>query len=163
MGQNTDGILAYGYNLGGPDEGWEVQETGRYGELLPVDWYDEAGDGGDFVTAAELHLRTTVGGFTEQWTKGAGAGGYYERAEAAQARVGVKVVRHCSNVAPQFVLATHVTAAARGRVVPLDFDDLTRSRLAGDWDDQLARALAALGLTALQDAPAWLLLSYGEF
>ena len=34
MGQRTDAILAYGYDLGGSDE-WKVRETDEWGGLIP--------------------------------------------------------------------------------------------------------------------------------
>jgi len=35
MGISTDAILAYGYNLGGGDEEWDVREVDEYGGLIP--------------------------------------------------------------------------------------------------------------------------------
>lgn len=46
MGQATDAILAYGYDLGG--DGWKLEGLGEYGELPPLDWWD----GEDDVTEA---------------------------------------------------------------------------------------------------------------
>lgn len=37
MGTSTDGILAYGYDLGGPDEGWEHPLRRRRGRMQRAD------------------------------------------------------------------------------------------------------------------------------
>jgi hypothetical protein len=162
MGRATDAILAYGYDLGGPAGEWKVQETDEYGGLTGIDWYDEDDDDTDFVGSAQQQLLARLAGFTETWTTDARANGFYDRRDAAEARVRVKVARHCADTAPAYLLAVDVTTAHRGEPVVIDFDDLTRSQLAGDWDDQLATALRALGLTPLQVAPAWLLASYAD-
>ncbi|MGX1513976.1 hypothetical protein [Streptomyces collinus] len=135
MGRATNALLAYGYNLGGSDNGWEVQETDDYGGLA-VDWYDE--ETGDFRADVEAVLAHALPGH------------------------GLKLEEHCSDRATSYLLAVDVTTAHRGDPVVIDFADLTRTQLAGDWDDQLAAGLRALGLTPEQGAPAWLLASYAD-
>ncbi|MGX1301367.1 hypothetical protein RKD35_002855 [Streptomyces albogriseolus] len=137
MGRATDAILAYGYDLGGPDDTWHVQETNEYGVLNPRAWWNEEQDDPTFLEAAQARL-----------------------AEAGV--TGVEVRRHCTHTYGEYLLVTTATVAHRGYPKTLDLDDLTRSQLAADWDDQLAAALAALGLTSTQDAPAWLLAVYAE-
>lgn len=137
MGRATDAILAYGYDLGGPDDTWHVQETTTWGSLLPRDWWDPRQDDPTFLEAAQARL-----------------------AEAGV--TGVTVRRHCTHTYGEYLLVTHATVAHRGYPKTLDLADLTRSQLAGDWDDQLTAALHALDLTPTQDAPGWLLAVYAE-
>ncbi|GGZ23733.1 hypothetical protein GCM10010387_16190 [Streptomyces inusitatus] len=164
MGRSTNALLVYGYDLGGDGDGdgWKVQETDEYGGLAELDWFDEEHPEADFCDAVERRLLAVLGGFTEEWTEDARNTGYYDREKAAKARVHVKVETHCSDGAPSYLLAVNVTTARRGDPVVIDVDDLTRSRLAADWDDLLAEALQALGLTPLQAAPAWILASYAD-
>lgn len=159
MGTPTDAILAYGYDLGGPDT-WLVHGTGEYGELPALDWYDEEADGADFVGAVEQRLLVAVAQFTEEWTPDARANGYYERLEAAKARIGVTVATYCSDSAPQYLLAAHVTTVHRGHVETVDPADLAERPRAHGWDDRLAGAVDALGLTPIHPAPRWLIASY---
>lgn len=40
MGISSDGLLSYGYDLGGPEGGWQVAGAGEYGEA-PHKWMDD--------------------------------------------------------------------------------------------------------------------------
>jgi hypothetical protein len=161
MSESTDGILAYGYNLGGEEDGWQIAEAGEGGWDWAPEWYDtENEDFPDgFVAAAWSELLVATGLMTEaDWD----ADDRYERQEAAKKRLGVEFVTFCSDSAPMYVLAAHEVTAARGHVQEIDFADLDRQRVAGDWDVKLDRAIKALGVTPKQDRPAWLLVSYGD-
>ena len=131
MGVSTDGIVAYGYNLGGVDEGWKVREAGEYGDL-ELDWWDPEGDD-DFVDCAE------------------------ERLKAAGVE-GVEVVRYCSTESNMWVLASEHVRVYRGWVETLDPAAMAGPR--PEDDARLLAAVDALGLTPLQESPAWLLVSY---
>lgn len=109
MGQATDAILAYGYDLGG--DGWKLEGLGEYGELPPLSWWD---DDEDFATAAERRLLAEIAGFTETWEDD--HEGYYERQRVAKARLGLKVETYCSESCPMYVLAAYVTTVARGEI-----------------------------------------------
>lgn len=78
MGQSTNGILAYGYNLGGEDGGWEIREAGEDGEWLPP-WLADEDD--DVMAAGERVLLASVGLAEAPWV----ADGYGERYRAAKA------------------------------------------------------------------------------
>lgn len=159
MGSATNAILAYGYDLGGPCDKWNLQETDRYGSLHGLDWYDEDAD---FIEAAETQLLAVIAQFTEPWTRDAHRTGYHERKEAAKASIGVRLGQHCSRTAPGYLLAVDITTAHRGSPVAVDIDDLNRRRLAYGWDLKLLEALAALHLTPTEYSPAWLLASFAE-
>ncbi|MEU0236805.1 hypothetical protein ABZ234_03875 [Nocardiopsis sp. NPDC006198] len=151
MGTSTDAILAYGYDFGNGED-WLVREVSEYGDLA-VDWYDSEAEDLDFVEAVEAKLLAAAG-FTEaDWQ----VDGYFERKRDALATFGVEVVSHCSIDYPMYILAAHSTTARRGAPEAVDLADM--SALQEDADARLARALEALGLTPMQDKPAWLLAS----
>jgi hypothetical protein len=143
MGRSADGILAYGFELGGSDE-WLVREAGEYGEL-ELDWYNEASEddagedeSGDFADAAAYRL-------------------------LAEKALGVKIQSHGYDDPPQYLLVTKVLKASQGEVEDAGAfiaiaDDATRQ----EWDVKLRAALEVLGLTPKQEHAKWLLCSdYG--
>lgn len=148
MGQSTDAMLMYGYNIGGQDE-WNVQEVDEWGSLT-VDWYEN-----DFQGEAEALLLAKVG-FTEtEYTKG-----YYDRKRAAEGLVKVKFEVHCSDSYPELVLAAHVITARRGYPELIDMSQLATHPSIAEWDLSLRQALETLGLTPTQPEPYWILASY---
>lgn len=153
MGTSTDGVLAYGFNLGGDEGGWEITEADEYGEWVP-DWHDEEEE--DLVSDAETHLLRSAG-FAETDYK---AEGYYDRKREAEARVGVELVSYCSDEFPMYVLAAHTLTAYRGDVKAIDFAALEQKRVDEGWDEKLRAACEALGATPKQGQPKWLLVSY---
>lgn len=154
MGQSTNAMLVYGYDLGS-DEEWHVQEAaGEYGELR-LDWFNEDGED-DFITAAEKHLLQAAG-FTEtDWR----ADGYFDREREAKEGLGVEFESYCSGDYPIYTLAAHVITVHRGDCELLNLDELARMPGENGWDGKLAAALRTLGLTPKQPSPAWLLVSY---
>lgn len=155
MGQSTDALLAYGYDLGG-DEGWKLEDCGEYGELPELPWLDENDD--DFQSAAERHLLAEIAGFTERWAKG--SEGYWDREREAKARVGVQFDTYCSGNYPMYLLATKVITVHRGSVKDIDMAELAVEPEMNGWDEKLRAALTALGITPQQAEPRWLLASY---
>ena len=161
MGVSTDAILAYGYDLGGGDE-WQVRELDEYGGLIPGTggWVPdpEAEEGYDLIGLAERHL-LDASGFTETYEDG--REGYFGRELAAKEALGVEFETYCSDEYPMYVLAAKVHTVARGYVGDVEAflaaaDDATRQ----EWDAKLASAVAALGVTPVQDKPKWLLVSW---
>jgi hypothetical protein len=158
MSQSTNGILAYGYDLGGGDE-WKVRESGEYGELLPLSWYNpEEEEGDDFQSAAERRLLAEIAGFTETWSRD--NEGYFDRERAAKDVLGVEFDTYCSGEYPEYLLATKVITVYRGDVKDIDMADLAAAPAREGWDDKLAAALGALGITPKQEYAKWLLCSY---
>lgn len=154
MGMSADADLAYGYYLGGPESGWNVEEAGEYG-----DWEPAWADGEDIVTAAEKRLLQIVGGFWEtDWQ----ADGYFDRKREAEKRVGVRFVSvgHCDYGG--WILAAHQVSAWGYSVETVDLAALEVERVSSNWDDLLAQALRVLEFTPTAAEPAWLLApSYG--
>lgn len=157
MGQSTNAMLVYGYNLGG-EEGWELEGVGEYGELPALDWYDpEAEDGDGFQEAAERRLLAQLVDFTEtDWS----ADGYFERERAAKTRLGVEFDTYCSCDYPMYLLAAKVITVYQGSVKHIDMTDLAIAPEMNGWDENLRAAIQALGITPTQDKPKWLLCSY---
>lgn len=171
MGSATDGILAYGYNLGGDDAGWEITQAGELGEWTPP-WpntnpssdirYDPGIDDlilddelRDLIEDARQALLAGTG-FTDTDTD---APGYVERLEQAQRRVGVELAPYSSMTYPMYVLSAHTITVHRGHFETVDFAALDAKRTSEEWDTKLAAALDILGVTPRQQSPAWLLLS----
>ncbi|MFD5491597.1 hypothetical protein ACFWH4_01315 [Streptomyces sp. NPDC127091] len=157
MGQSTNGMLAYGYDLGGEEE-WKIREAGEYGELPELDWYDPSNEDGDgFQEAAERRLLAELADFTEtDWS----ADGYFERERAAKARLGVEFDTYCSGDYPMYLLATKVITVRRGSVKHIDMTELAIAPEMNGWDEKLHAALQALGITPTQEKAKWLLCSY---
>lgn len=154
MGQSTNGILAYGYDLG---EGLGmIREAGEYGELPPLAWFDPEHDD-DLIEAAGRRLLAELAGFTEtDWQ----VDGYFDREREANARLGVELETYCSESCPMYVLAAKVITVYRGSVEEIDMTELAVAPEMNGWDEKLQAAVAALGITPVQDKPKWLLASY---
>ncbi|MGW1950116.1 hypothetical protein ACWCRC_38155 [Streptomyces sp. NPDC001940] len=158
MGQSTNAMLAYGYDLGGEEE-WKLEGLGEYGELPELPWFNEDdGEGDGFQEAAERRLLAEITGFTETWSPD--SDGYFDRERAAKARLGVQFDTHCSGDYPMFLLATKVITVHRGSVDEIDMMALATEPEANDWDEKLHTALHALGITPTQEKAQWLLCSY---
>jgi hypothetical protein len=151
MGNSADAYLAYGFDLGGGDNEWQVEEADQYGEWRPTWLADD-----DYRESVERALLADVG-FTEtDWQ----VDGYYARRGEALARVGVELKPHCSGDYPVWMLVTHLVTAYWGDAKAINFTDLERLRTEGEWDAKLRRACEVLGITSKQPEPGWFLASY---
>jgi hypothetical protein len=152
MGQSTNAVLAYGYDLGSDDK-WKIHETGEYDEpVLP--WYDEDSDEG-FIEQAEARL-LAAHGLTGTWEDD----GYYDRKEDAQERAGVEFESYCHSEYSMWLLATKVITVHRGDSKVLDLPALMAEPAEHGWDDKLRQACEVLGITPKQESPGWVLVSY---
>lgn len=160
MGQSADGILAYGYDIGGPEEGWRIDGIDE-GELWRPEWVTDGDDGDepDYVDDAQRHLLASIG-FTEtDYT----AAGYFDRFNAAAALV-PELVTYCSGDYPMYLLAAHHIEVGHGHIKEVDIQALAARRSAEGWDARLASALTTLGITPTdQPRPRWLLVSYWSY
>jgi hypothetical protein len=160
MGTSTDAILAYGYDLGGGDE-WQVRELDEYGSLIPNTggWVPdpETEDDYDLIGLAERHL-LNASGFTETYEDG--RDGYLGRERAAKEALGVAFEAYCSGEYPMHVLAAKVLTAYRGDVQDAAAFILAAEETRPEMDAKLRAALEVLGVTPVQEKPAWLLCSY---
>lgn len=148
MGSEPEAAFAYGYSLGCTGH-WKVLEVGERGKLT-LPWYDESA-GDDFARQAMTALRAAAG-FTEDWVTRTGDF-YLKGKREAELRAGVQVETRRLDGSVAFVLcavSVHGDPADAGYVA---------ERLAAstrEWDERLAWALKALGLTPVQRNPAWL-------
>lgn len=141
MGTSTNGILAYGYDLGD-----YFGERDDYDAPNP-DWYDETEGWSESAQIALLAAH----GFTEtDWQ----ADGYFDRKREAEEAMGVAIEHYCSCDYPMYLLAAKRQTAYRGDANPIDLT------LPDNTDERLAWAIGVLGLKPKADKPQWLLASY---
>lgn len=154
MGITIKAELSYGYLLQGDEGRWLVREvhpedSNEWG--LNLDWLD---DEDSFDDAAEKRLLASVG-FTETDYL---VDGYFDRQDAAKAQLGVKLER-TGYEAGALALVTKQIGAYLGEAEEIDPGVLT-AEAAGGAGERLRNALTVLGLTPLQEQPAWLLTAY---
>ncbi|ATY17139.1 hypothetical protein CU254_41930 (plasmid) [Amycolatopsis sp. AA4] len=162
MGDTASATLAYGYDLGGGEDGWKVEQAEDY-EQPKVPWYDpeteDEDEDEDIIEAAERRLLATLGGFTETDRH---ADGYRDRKKAAEKSLGVEFVMHGDRYSTCYALATTTIDVQAGDATPVNPAELSDPADLTRRDRRLADALGALGLTPLEDRPRWLLLAYGS-
>jgi len=147
MGTSTDGILAYGYNLGAEDA-LNVREVNDDGELN-ASW-NVGSD--DLVEAATRALYASIPGLPDVE--------YGWECEApVKEHLGVWFESYCHVDYPMWILTTSVIRVYRGDVEEIDGAYLDTQPGDNGWNEKLAHALAVLGLTPTQEHPAWLLAS----
>lgn len=153
MGMHVSAKLIYGYHLKNDDQGWLVREvhdegSDEYG--LKLDWL---GEDDDFQSKAEDLLLAAAGfedvGYDED------PDGWRTRSKEARARVAAVFVIGGYQYSDLF-LAADQHRADIGETTEIDPANLLAS--AGDAaDEELRSALELLGLTPVQEKPAWLL------
>ena len=155
MGTTTRAELSYGYRLQGNDGQWLVKEvhpedSDEYG--LNLDWLD---DEDSFDDMAMKRLLAALAGFTEtDWR----APGYFDRKREAEARLGVAFGR-TGWEADDLLLVTKQYGAYLGDAEEIDPAEMIAAAGAAA-DERLGQALEVLGMTPLQERPAWLLTAY---
>lgn len=132
MGQSTNAMLIYGYDLDTAD-GWKIVEASEWGELS-APWYDEDSE------------------LDSDW----------DRQEAVKEHYGVWFEGHCSDGHTMYALVAPANTARRGYPELIDWRELDGQRVRDGWDAKLARVLEVLGITPKQESPAWLLASYAD-
>lgn len=163
MGQSTNGVLAYGYDLGS-DEEWKVREAqqgpgNKYG-YLKTSWYDaEAADEDDSEESEDLidkmqrRLYDSIPGLPPVESG-------WECGDPVKEHLGVWFEAYCSGDYAMWMLVTSETTVYRGDTKVIDPAEMLADPGRNRWDEKLAHALSVLGLTPLQEKPAWLLASY---
>lgn len=157
MSQSTNGLLVYGYDLGS-EEKWKVREWDDEEYVLNVPWIDS--DAEEVTDWGEALARQVV----TAWNAARGTTynpGKWSDQEDVLKLAGIEFETYCSDSYPMYVLcaAEASETAYRGKCIDVT-GKIAASRPA--WDEQLAWALAALGMTPLQGKPAWLLCSYAD-
>ena len=158
MGSTATWSLIYGIALFDGEE-WLVEEAGEYGSLV-TNWLSEDDD--DPVGAIERRLLASVG-FDEVYPGRDGDGrDYFRRKREAKRLLGVEIKHNGSDDFSGYILATSKLEVEWSQTKELDLVELTAEPAREGWDAKLQAAVAALGLTPKQAAPAWLLCaSYG--
>jgi hypothetical protein len=131
--------IAYGYYLGNADR-WLVVEATRLG-ALNLDWYSDVGDWvgcNEFITSAASHLSFHNASKDLSFITYGDAG----RTGSPNTRVAL-IARNSYQASTDW-----------GDSITVTPEGLTPPELPA-WGAQLARALAVLGLTPLQDGPQW--------
>lgn len=170
MGRSSQGILAYGYDLGGGGGTWKVREAADndFG-ILCTPWYDgnAALDDEDEQGEEAPEPDTEVSGpfdamisFLYAQIGGASADAgtpIDDREKAVEEHFAVTFVDHGDDYNwPQAkILAAYHTTNLYGQTEPLDLAALQARAVAEDWDGKLSRLLALLGLTPLAHRPTW--------
>jgi len=155
MGMRPKGILAYGYDLGGP-EAWKLQGADEYGEYEFPHWYNPDSEDG-FEEQATNRLLYRLTGFDETWGDVYGtpqAEDFYHRQAVELKKIRVELVMYASADEPGFVLATQSFVSPNWASCPVEIS--TDHAAAGILDV----ALAALEIQPLQEEPKWILASY---
>lgn len=154
MGMSASARLVYGYDLGGDNNGWKLQQTDKYGclDVEAIDWLEEDDE---LAEKVEERLLATIGGFTEKWAPN--VDGYWDRERAAKERVGVKIVFYSHSDYSMHVLGIEVIDQDWSEGVVLDLPALAAMPEANGWDAKLAAAIEALGITPTQTQPGWIL------
>lgn len=168
MGSHPYAYLHYGYNLGGGERPWNINELPDdedYPEWTPA-WINSSEAEEDwraqcYYDLVEERLLSEVGGFRESRT-GHDKTGYYARRFAALKQVGITLSGHgymSDSEVGGYILHIYETS-----VQPLDpahavdFASLERRRIEEDWDGRLDQAMSALQITCTQPA-GWLLVA----
>ncbi|MEV8610208.1 hypothetical protein AB0383_20165 [Amycolatopsis sp. NPDC051373] len=154
MGMHASAYLMYGYDLGGAEEGWKIEEAGEYGEWEP-EWAEDAGD--PMGSVDDVLLRSV--GFTEtDWR----VDGYFDRERAAKERLGVEVSSYGYHESASWMLTTKTIRGEDYGADAFDPAELLSLPAANGWDEKLRDALNTLGITPTQEAPSWFFVSnYG--
>jgi len=143
VGQSTDGIVAYGYNLGGDEDEWKGLVGGR-----PA-WLGEGRK--DFAEVVAQRLLRAVDAPVPKYS-------WHAEGEVKKI-LQVEFARHCSCDYPEWILAVAGTVTTAYRGYPKLFDPGTRPVGA---DAILAKALATLELE-VTGAPGWIVASYWDW
>jgi hypothetical protein len=151
MGVSPVAILAYGYDLGGDEGGWNVEEADKYGELS-LSWWDRDNDDEDLQCFREAATPLLVEAFGMD-QKGILWG--------EDSLLPVKIITHNHIDFPMHIVATKHISAFSGIPRNLMDDFVPREQfIRMKWDADLRKACAALGITPIQEQPAWILASH---
>jgi hypothetical protein len=94
MGRSLDVTILYGYDLGGPEDGWKFNKAGKYETAWPSwvklndEGYPDDSEDEGFAHQADEYLLREMAGFTEEWDDSSDSG-YFTRKKAAEQAVGL--------------------------------------------------------------------------
>lgn len=130
MGQSTDAILIYGYDLGGPGSGWKLKDGVDEWDEITLPWVTQE-------KLDEIGFEQCVADELEKF-----------------GITGVTVESHCSVDYPMYVIGVNAVRAHRGYPKVI-----ARATVTPAEAETLSRAMSALGLHPEQELPALILCS----
>lgn len=140
MGVSTNGILAYGIDIG--DDSPPVAGLDEYEDWRPPGFTTDSDSDEyyafNFRNWAERKLLAAAG-------HPVGDDEYYDPDDVKR-DWGVWFKAHGWGEEPQFMLVAHEESASWGDPEDIDFAELERRRVEENWDDKLAAVLKVLGL-----------------
>lgn len=155
MSISTDALLVYGYDLGASDDVRIKEANGEYGEVQAPWWnsgsVDMNGEPENVFDAMMRILCVAAHGAAPTWP--------WQRNDVVHEHYGARMVMHCSDEYPMYILAAHSIIAYRGDVERLDLVKLIDLSARKRWDDKLHTAINVLGIHPQQEKPMWLLVS----
>lgn len=167
MGMSSTAILAYGYDLGGDEYGWNFPDL-DYGAWRPSDLPEDEGDEFEFAEWAESKLLRAAG------LDDADTEDYFDRKREARGRVGVEVIHGGNYDYFRVFLVAWSDRGYGGQPGFIDFNDLERRRVREGWDAKLDSAIEVLELPKIivpgdswedvkprpEQRPHWMLTSF---
>lgn len=144
MGQSTDALLMYGFEIGDSEDG-------------PMFWEDEPDedDAPEWETFVAAKLGVPhPGDYSEDKLPEFQV--YWEAKRQVIAELGVEIERHCSGDYPIYVLTVKDSVSRAWRGDAKTFDVLPIAE--PDWDQQLRSFCELVGIEPKK--PTWLLASY---
>lgn len=148
MASTLSGTLAYGFDLGGGDDCWNLRGAEKWEPWIPS-WENE-----DSAAIIRGEVRGEV----------------YDYGEAIEDRLrahdvdGIEVIRPgmVSSDSNGFALVVWQASSTGSSTLALYLPDLIERRKIERWDNALSQALTVLDITPEQPHPMWLLTqSYG--
>jgi hypothetical protein len=155
MSEDPNGILAYGYDLGGPQirHGWKLKGASEYGNYELPDWYQQYAS--SFIEQVEAILLDKLANFTEEYNLVDDVG-YRNRRSAAQSKVGMEIVRYGSYAYSGYILVVSESLFE----TPEWGSCPVKPNVIHSASDRLDRALRAMQLDPTQLQPEWILASF---
>lgn len=155
---NIDAILAYGYDLGGDDDGWNIREVDDLGYLRD-DWRLVTPHG--LTLAAKLDHSDRPGTDVELCHPNLLIENHAERILAGHNLDKLITLVQCGHLEfPRWLLACHVVRVRYSVVRELDTH--RSGHLREQCDVRLDAALHALGITPIRPKATWLLTGFSN-
>jgi hypothetical protein len=152
MTTSVEGVLVYGYELGGNDQEWRLKGFGEDNyEELERPWLKD-----DFCGDAEDFLLEQIAGFRRDDFTTPPYEEYRAAKAAAEREVGVFFDTHGHHAYSAYLIYTKRYSIHQSQGLPISITELNGYPYA-EWDAKLARALELLDLDPQQVKPFWIL------
>jgi hypothetical protein len=160
--------LAYGFDLGGDEDGWNLPNL-DYGQWRPPELTEDEEDEFDFAEWVEDKLLVDAG-FTETDDED---DGYFTRKRAVRSQLGVQVISSGNHDYFRHLLVAWNETGLGSDPTTIDLVELERRRVEEGWDAKLFNAARALGMPkimvpskrwdeelAVEQKPHWMLTAF---